>query len=163
MIKRLGAAVLCSVLLTFPLAAATVSFLVIETGLPGLPGESGPGEYSSLWEDGLMGVFFDSGHIVSNGTVLRLEKPPAADLPDEARADFIEAKDGGAEYFVTALLDYRAVNGTYTPPEVSLRVFSTATGNMVFARQFPSGPGPDLREEYNRAQAAARAVITYLK
>jgi hypothetical protein len=160
MIKRLGAAVLCSALFTFPLAASTVSFLVIETGLPR---ESGAGEYSSLWEDGLMGVFFDSGHIVSNGTVLRLENPPAQELPDEARADFTEAKAGGAEYFVLALLEYTADNGSFRPSDVSVRVFSTAAANLVFAQRYPAGSGPDVREEYNRAQAAARAIITYLK
>jgi hypothetical protein len=159
MIKRIGALVLFSALLAFPLSASMVSFLVIETGLEP---ENNAGEYSSLWEDGLMGIFFDSGHIVSNGTVLRLEKKPTKDFPDEALADFLEASEGGAEYMVMALLEYKNFNGKYRPSGVSLRIFSVSPKKLVYQQQFPTGASADLREEYIRAQEAARAIISHL-
>jgi hypothetical protein len=159
-IKRLGVLVLFSTLLAFPLSASMVSFLVIETGLQP---ESSAGEYSTLWEDGLMGVFFDSGHIVSNGAVLRLEKKPVKDFPDEAQADLLEAGEGGVEYLIIALLEYKDFNGKYKPEEVSLRVFSVSSKSMVYQQQFPAGTGADLREEYIRAQEAARTIIPHLK
>jgi hypothetical protein len=159
-IKRLGVLFLFSTLLVFPLPASMVSFLIIETGLKP---ETSAGEYSTLWEDGLMGVFFDSGHIVSNGAVLRLEKRPVKDFPDEAQADFLEASQGGAEYLVIALLEYKDYNGNYKPSDVSLRVFAVTSRNLVYQQEFPAGIGADLREEYTRAQEAARAIITHLK
>jgi hypothetical protein len=143
MIKRLGALLVFFALLTFPLSASMVSFLVIETGLQP---ESSAGEYSSLWEDGLMGVFFDSGHIVSNGPVLRLEKNPVKEFPDEIQADFLEAREGGAEYFIMALLEYRIDNGNYKPSGVSVRVFSTSSRDLVYQQRFSAGAGTDLRE-----------------
>jgi hypothetical protein len=157
--KRLGVLFVLSTLLVFPLSASMISFLIIETGLQP---ESSAGEYSTLWEDGLMGVFFDSGHIVSNGSVLRLEKKPVKDFPDEAQADFVEASEGGAEYLVIALLEYKNNNGKYKPAGVSLRVFSVSSKNLVYQQQFSAGTGADLREEYTRAQEAARAIITHL-
>ena len=137
-----------------------VSVLVIETGLNE---ESNAGLYSSLWEDSLMSVFFDAGYIVSNGTILRLEKKPVKDFPDEMRVDFEEASEGGAEYFVLALLEYRDQQGRVKPSGVSLRVFSVNTRRLIYQRNFPAGTGADLDEEYTRAKEAAKTLIPYLK
>jgi hypothetical protein len=159
-IKRLGVLFSFSVLCVFPLSASMVSVLIIETGLKP---ENSAGEYSTLWEDGLMGVFFDSGHIVSNGAIIRLEKQPAKDFPDEARADFLEAREGGVEYLVIALLEYTETNGTYKPSGVSLRVFSVSPGNLVYKREFSAAGDLGLQEEYVRAREAAGTIITHLK
>ncbi|MDR2617674.1 MAG: hypothetical protein LBC62_02280 [Treponema sp.] len=159
-LKRLGVLLAFSTVLAFPLSASMVSFLVIETGLQQ---ESFAGEYSTLWEDGLMGVFFDAGHIVSNGTILRLEKPPVRDIPDEALSDFAEASEGGAEYLVLILLDYRNKDGTFIPQDVSLKLFTVAGRKMVYQQRFAAGTSANFDEEYARAQGAARAVLPHLK
>ncbi|MCL2478574.1 MAG: hypothetical protein FWF22_03670 [Treponema sp.] len=112
--KRLGLALLIGGLAIAPVSASMVSFLIIEEGLQ--PG-SDSGNYSTLWEGGLMGAFFDAGHIVSNSPVLRVEKMTPADpsaapsalpsaIPAEAAADFAEANTGGADYFILAVLEY---------------------------------------------------------
>ncbi|MDR1566869.1 MAG: hypothetical protein LBS48_06280 [Treponema sp.] len=159
-LKRMGALLVFSAVLLFPLSASMVSFLVIETGLQQ---ETFAGEYSTLWEDGLMGVFFDAGHIVSNGTILRLEKTPARDIPDEALPDFAEASEGGAEYLVLILLDYQNKDGTLVPRDVSLKLFTVAGRKMIYQQRFAAGTSAHFDDEYARAREAARAILPYLK
>jgi hypothetical protein len=108
-------------------------------------------------------VFFDAGHIVSNGTILRLEKNPARDIPDEALPDFAEASEGGAEYLVLILLDYQNTNGIFAPRDVSLKLFTVAGREMVYQQRFAAGTSADFDEEYARAREAARAVLPHLK
>ena len=80
------------VIMMLPLEAATVSFLVAETGLRD---DGKANEYSRLWENSLMEVFFEEGHIVSNSPVLRLTQKSEKEFPDEAMADLSGAIDGG--------------------------------------------------------------------
>ena len=137
-----------------------ISFLVVETGLQA---ESRAGEYSTLWEDGLMSVFFDAGHIVSNGTVLRLEKNPTKDFPEEVQADFAEAREGGADFFVLALLEYRSQGGAIKPSGVSLRIFSVASRKLIYQQRFAAGTGAGLDEEYACAREAGKAIMSHIK
>ena len=83
--KCLMTVVFLCVFFLFRVEAATVSFLVIETGLTD---EAGSRQHSGLWESGLLDVFFESGHIVSNAPILRLLSKPSGDFPEEAK-DFI--------------------------------------------------------------------------
>jgi hypothetical protein len=159
-LKHFGIAFVLAVLAVFPLSASMVSFLVVETGLQA---ESSAGEYSTLWEAGLMDVFFDAGHIVSNGTVLRLEKNPAKDFPDEVQADFAEAGEGGADFFILALLEYRNQDGKIKPSGISLRIFKVGSRKLIYQQRFAAGTGASLGEEYACAQEAARAIISHLK
>jgi hypothetical protein len=127
-----------------PLAAATLHFVVVETGI-GLPPAEEPGsartgqtvlESSALWEAGLFDVGFEAGHIVSNSPVLRMNRAGGADFPgkeaprrefpDELRADMEAAAAGGADYFILALLAYPAGNpgGNLRPEGVSLRLYA---------------------------------------
>ncbi|MDR2143582.1 MAG: hypothetical protein LBP29_04345 [Treponema sp.] len=100
------------------LSAATVSFLVVETGLAE---ESARPQSSLLWENGLMDVFFDAGHIVSNAPIMRIPEKTAEKLPDPARIEFDQARNGGADYFIMILLEYppSALNGIPGSDEVS--------------------------------------------
>jgi hypothetical protein len=146
-----------------PVPASTVSFLVIETGL----GEESPANgSSSLWESALLDVFFDTGHIVSNAPVLRIPQRPSQDFPEEAREDFNEALNGGAEFFVIALLDYQGSpeDRGSKPRSVSLRLFRIKPYRFLFKQDY-SGGGTALsaEEEFSGAKDAARAVISHLK
>ena len=158
--KRLGLLVLLWGLLVIPASAAMVSFMVIETGIRP---EADTGEYSYAWEDGLMGTFFDAGHIVTNSTVLRMQNAPAAGLPPEAQADFREAAEGWADFFVLVILEYNSSDGRLRPRSAIIRVFSTATGRMTYEQAFPAGSGSSVRDEHNAARQAASAVAAQLE
>ncbi|MDR0584420.1 MAG: hypothetical protein LBG57_08755 [Treponema sp.] len=157
--RRLGL-VLCG-LCAMRLGAATVSFLVIETGLPE---GAGTGAYSGLWESGLLDVFFEAGHIVSNAPVLRLAQKPAGVFPDEALPDLAGAVEGGADFFILALLDYSAPpNGLIQKPRhVSLRLFQTGSRRLLYEQQYnDTGPdNPDLA--YESLKRAARDLVPHL-
>jgi hypothetical protein len=142
----------------FPLSAATVSFLVLETGLRDENGES---EASGLWESGLMDVFFDTGHIVSNAPIKRLDQRPAAVFPEEARADFDEAVEGGAEFFILVQLDYQ--EASEKPRRVSLRLFRINPYQLMFEQQYSGTSEAPVSEEFIHAKNAARAIISHLK
>ncbi|MDR2864974.1 MAG: hypothetical protein LBV68_05120, partial [Spirochaetaceae bacterium] len=83
-------------MLTFFSYAANVSFMVIEVG----SGTSGLKRTYEVWEDGILEVFFNAGHIISNAQVQKIPFYPNAELPEEAVRDFREAGEGGSEYFI---------------------------------------------------------------
>ena len=162
--RRLGMAALLWFFLVLPLPASMVSFMVIETGLPM---EARRTEYSSLWEDGLMSVFFDAGHIVSNSLVMRLEKTPETEFPQEAQADYLEASGGGAEFFVLVFLEYTPQGGVMRPQNTLVKIFTTGVSSgtprtLIYEQRFP-GTGTGLRDEYVRAQDTARVIEAQLK
>jgi hypothetical protein len=158
--KRLGGAALLSVLLTFPASASMVSFLLVETGLSEGAQSS---QYSSVWEGGLMDVFFNAGHIVTNLPIARMEKKPAQELSGQVEGDFHEAVYGGADYFVVGFLEYQNQGPRTAPTSISLKLYSAATGNLVFEQGFPAGTGRNLDDEYRLAQNAGRVIVSHLQ
>ena len=160
-IKRLGMAALLFVFLGFPLSAAMVSFMVVEVGLRQ---DASRSEYSSVWEDGMMGVFFDAGHIVSNSPVTRIEKISEGILPPEVQADYQDAWRGGADYFVLVLLEYALQGGVVRPQGALVKVFAAreSSGNLIYEGRF-AGTGSSLREESVRAQETARIIMNQIK
>jgi hypothetical protein len=137
-----------------------VSVLVVETGLEQ---ETVVKDYSTLWEDGIMGVFFDAGYIVTNGSLIRLGTDQVKEFPDEAQLDFYEASEGGADYFVLALLEYKNQNGTFKPSGISLKLYSTSPRRLIYEQWFPAGQGADNQEEHARAREAAGVLISHIK
>jgi len=118
---------------------ATVSCLVIETGLP----TGGPkSQYSTMWENNLMDVLFETGHIVSNGRMLRLDKKPPESLPGEAEKDFEEARQNGMDYFLIAIIEQNS--GAQT---VSLRLFSTKSQELIKEQVYANNSSRSAREE----------------
>jgi hypothetical protein len=128
-------AALVFILGVFPalfLPASTVSVLIIETGRNG---DNPVKDYSSLWEYGILDVFFEAGHIVSNAPIMQTRRKAAKELPDEARPDMAEAKEGGADFFVLALLDYTSPDkgGVAGKPDaVSLRLFKISDNKAIY-------------------------------
>jgi hypothetical protein len=143
-----------------PLHASMVSILVVETGLQQ---ESVVNDYSTLWEDGIMGVFFDAGYIVTNGSLIRLSTDQIKEFPDEAQPDFYEASEGGAEYFILVLLEYKNQNGTFKPSGVSLKLYGTSPRRLIYEERFSAGQAADKQEEHARAREAARVLISHIK
>ena len=163
--KRIIITILLAGLLVFPLSASMVSFLVIEAGLPH---NANAGEYAYLWEGGLMGAFFDAGHVVSNSPVMRLENPPASvlqrgDLPREAQVDFTEAQEGGADFFILAVLEFNSRDGEVRPREVTVRIFNTTTRAIIYEQKFPAGTGNNLQDEFLRAQDTGKIIAAQIR
>jgi hypothetical protein len=144
------------------LGAHMISFLMVETGIS----ESSPAaEASSLWENGLMDIFFDAGHIVSNAPVKRISAEGGKKLPDEVQREFNEAAAGGAEFFVLALLDYQ---GSFELPElkpqrVVLRLFRIKPYQLLGEQQYSGRTTGPVKEELAAAKSTARKIIPYIK
>ena len=137
---------------TAPVTAAAVSFLVIETGQPtAFPGN----QYSALWENGLLEVFFELGHIVTNAPLLRLDENPADGFPNEAEQDFDSAREGGMEYFVIGIVD----TAEYT---VYLRLFSTKSQKMIREQIYRGKKSVSMKDEYQNIKKAAGVMSAHL-
>ena len=155
--KCLAIAAFLSVIFAPVITAANVSFLVIETGLSS---EAGANQHSVLWEDGLLDVFFETGHIVSNAPVLRIEAKPDGDFPEEARGDLDEAIEGGADFFILALLDYTA--GTSMPQNIFLQLYRIDPYKKIFEQQYTGKTFKSNKEEYDNLKAIVKGLVPHL-
>jgi hypothetical protein len=156
--KRLFLPLALVLFAVLPLAAANVSFLIIETGLSP---ESGSNQHSGLWESGLLDVFFDSGHIVSNAPIMRLDYEPEERFPEEARYELEDALRGGVEYFILAILEYQR-GGSFGPRNVSLRLFKTRPLAMIYETSYADTKSTNLKEEFDNLKQAARGLVPRL-
>ena len=154
--KTLGCMAILFLVLAFPASASMVSFLLVETGINN---ENMNTQHGSLWEGGLMEVFFNAGHIVTNYPITRMDKKPTQDLSGVIRADFIEAAENGAEYFILGFLEYKEM----VPVGVTLKLYKTKTQELVFEQNFPAGRGRSMNEEYSLAQNAGRIIVSNIK
>ena len=160
MYKRLGSLMLLFAILVFPASASMVTFLVVETGLGD---EIASSQYSSLWEGGLMEVFFNAGHIVTNYPIARMDKKPAVDLSGNIKLDFDEATEGGAEYFILGFLEHQIQGRSAVPTGITVKLYRTDSRELVFEQSFPAGTGRTQNEEYQLAQNAGRLLISNIK
>jgi hypothetical protein len=158
-IKRWSLVLFLTALFVFPASAATISFLIVETGIT----EDKAVESSGLWESGLMDVFFDAGHIVSNAPILRLSQGPEKVFPDEARGSFDEALEGGADFFVLALLEFQDPADNPKPRRISLRLFRTNPYQFMYEERLNGGSQAVPGEEFAAAKNAARAIVPHLR
>jgi hypothetical protein len=159
--------------LTSPVSAVTLSFLVVESGFSGDPTAlpAGSFESSSLWENSLLDIFFEAGHIVSNSPILRLpamsakdfpgKESPAKEFPPELRLELNDAIEGGADYFILALLTFPpgAATQDIRPERVSLRVYATRPYRFVYEGNGAFPPN----EEGERIKGLIRGLIPHLK
>ena len=157
--KRIAVMAALLLLLSFPASASLVSFLLIETGLS----EGAPStQYASLWESGLMAVFFDAGHIVTNSPIARMEKKPASDFSGFIETDFREATEGGAEYFVLGYLEFQNLGSGVSLSGITIKLYSVDWQELIFERHFTAGR-VNLNEEYQSALNAGRIVISHIR
>lgn len=142
------------------LFSETVSIIIVETGIP----EEAPAiEGSLIWESGLMDVFFEHGHIVSNAPMVRLRAEQANPYPSEQLLNIDEVREGGSAYYILAVLNYM---GTYErtsiPSSISLRVVQLYPNKILFEIQV-DGTKKNVRNELEYAKQAAEAMIPYVK
>jgi hypothetical protein len=159
--KGFFAALVFGIFFTLPLEAATVSFLVIETGLSE---EAGASQHSGLWESGLLDVFFEAGHIVSNAPILRLGKRPAKILPDEALGNLRDALEGSVDFFIIALLDYAAPNDAVIqkPEKIFLRLFNVISQKLIYEEQYTDKTSKNAGEEFTSLKQAVKGLVPHL-
>ena len=158
--RRLACISVVLMLLAFPVSASMVSFLVVETGLNE---EIRSPQFSSLWEGGLMSVFYDAGHIVTNSPIGRMEKKPSNDLSGTIKADFDEAAEGGAEYFVLGFIEYQINGSAAVPVGMAIKLYKIDSQELIYENNFPAGNGSSLNQEYQFAQNAGRTLIPHIK
>jgi hypothetical protein len=137
----------------------------------GLGEEQRINESSILWENNLLDLFFEEGHIVSNAPVTRLpvgEEPPRRFAPGEAlprsmEEDFEEARQGGADYFVLALLDFRGATGRALKPQsVCLRLFRIRPPELLAEQWYTGGGALSPPEERENVKNIARRLLSRL-
>ena len=157
MAKRTITAAFMSIFLVFGVEAEMVSFLVVETGLPQ---EGERKQHSEHWEDSLLDVFFEAGHIVSNSPVLRLDSKPSGEIINAVTADMDEAKEGGADYFIIAQLDYAP--GSQTPDEISLVLFRIVPYKKIYEKQITGKKYKSAKEETDDLKKIARGLVPHL-
>jgi hypothetical protein len=141
-----------------PVFAYTVSFVMIEMGL--VQDGASP-ESANLWENGLMDVFFNAGHIVSNAHTLRVDREIVKDFPDEVQGDIDEARQGGVDFFIIVVLDYRLSETSgkvVKPQQIQLKVFRVNPHQKVYEQGY-SGP---IGDELAQAKIAARYILSQL-
>ena len=158
--KRLLGAAALFVYLASSASASTVSFLVVETGLN--EGFSSPQSSSRLWEEGLMAFFFDSGHIVTNNPILRMDRQVSTEIRGTIiEYDFNEAVMGGAEYIVLGFLDYEIQGNRVAPVRMNIRIYTTIPEELVFEQVFPIGRNSG--EDSQIVRNAGRIIISHIK
>jgi hypothetical protein len=158
MVKLLSALLLLHSCFIFPLSGATLTVLVIETGVR----EPRPvHEFSGLWENTLMDVFFDAGHIVSNAPIMQLNTKPEGEFPDAAQGAFKEAIAGGSDFLILALVDYQGT-AEASPPLSTLKVFRLSPYRCVVEQQYLKTLSRFPAEEVLELKKAARTLLAHL-
>jgi len=153
--KRLGSMAVLIMLLSFPASASMVSFQLVETGLTET---ASSGQYSRLWESGLMSVFFDAGYIVTSSPIARMEF-----TRHTIEKSLNEAVDGGASYLILGFIEYNTHRGRALPVGISLRVYNSISRQLLHEQSFPAGTGRNDSEEFQLAQSVGRVIISQIK
>ena len=147
---------------------ANVSVLIVETGIKnGSPERNG--EITGLWESGLMDVFFEAGHIVTNATAFAIEEKPGL-LPGEIQSCIYEAKDGDVDYFILGYLNYdpetlvaAGVSETPRPVTMNFELYQVKAQRKIWTQRVElSKAAVSKKEELLRVKRAARSLIVHL-
>jgi len=137
--------------------ASMVSFYVVETGLSD---EAERRTHSDQWENAFLDVFFEAGHIVSNAPILRLEIKPANDILQSVAFDIFDARMGGIEFILIAILDY--VPDKMSADEISFYIYNVNTKELLFEKHIQGKIYRTSREELDDLKAIARGLVPYI-
>jgi hypothetical protein len=158
--------VLLLVLAQGSLFASNVSFIVLESGNAATVAKNA----AILWEDGIMEVFFNNGHIISNAKSRKIPEFPKEELPEEALRDFQEADEGGSDYFMVALLNYsnKSDEVAAMPESVTIRLYSVSPykfiveKTIVEKKEARTGEKNTTEYELNNAKKLADEIVWYI-
>jgi len=153
MLKKYLVFVLFFCVLILPrLFGAAVSCLVIETGPPS---EGPKNQYSTMWENNLMEVFFDTGHIVTNARMIRLNQKPGESFPGAAERDYQEARANGMDFFLIAIIEQNQT--------VCLRLFSTRSQELIKEQIYADSKPKSAKEETESIKRTISLIAAQLK
>ena len=146
----------------FSLFAHTLSVMVVETGV----NDDTPRiNASSLWEGGMMDVFFDNGHIVSNAPILRVSDKLKSGFPEERLLDIAGAKQGGVDYYILAVLNYEgqvsSINNDVRPNNIAVRLVRINPYKVLFEKRYKGNPALSIVEEKESAKKAAKSMLSH--
>ena len=162
--------------------AANVSVMVIESGVRKTVS-------AAAWENGLMDVLFEAGHVVSNAQNLVLGESGAGEnvfwdavmapgtitvstttssardadelIPLEAAGDLQEAYENGMDYFLLVLLDY--ADSTHSKPRnVTLKLFDTNPVKFITSQNYRWSSKVTSKADYYNAGRAMRVIIPFM-
>jgi hypothetical protein len=144
----------------FSLYAANVSMVVLETGAAALAAR----EPAGLWEEGIMEVFFNDGHIISNAKAKKIGAFPKQEFPEEALRDFQDADEGGSKYFIVALLNYgdELCAGAARPVSVTIRLFHVTPYQFLTETTIEDVKKAPVEDELNIARDCAKDISVFI-
>jgi len=154
MAKKLAFVLFLGVLFVFSASAHMVSFFIIETGLPM---EGTRNQYSQLWENAFYDVFFDAGYIVCNSPMMRVSVMPQMSLEKFVQDEVSEARDGGADYFLVAQIDY--FRDTMIPREVSLALFNVSPFRLIKERKIAGKAYKSDKEDVEELRNIVKGIV----
>jgi hypothetical protein len=146
--------------------ASNVSVMVIENSHSGTSN-------SGAWEDGMMDVFFEAGHIVSNAqnrlieavTIEAVTKDSGDSIPAEAEIDLEEASRAGMDYFVLVLLDYNDEGSgkiVSKPQNIIIKLYRANPVKFITSQPYKWSKKSTSKPEFYNAQRATRMIIPYM-
>jgi len=136
--------------------ASMVSFYVIETGVAE---ETDTIQHSVNWENALLDIFFDAGHIVCNAPILRLDKKPSEDI--SKMVDMKDARDSGVDFILIAQIDYEL--NSKSPKEISFFIYNLITNERLLEKKISPDKLKKARSEYEDMKTIVRGLVPYFK
>jgi hypothetical protein len=133
---------------------------VLETGAAAAAAK-GP---AGLWEEGIMEVFFNDGHIISNAKTRKITTFPKQEFPEEALRDFQEADEGGSEFFIVALLSYgdKVAGRNPVPESVTLRLYNVNPYQFLTEKIIEEKSDTPVEDALNIARNCARDISIFI-
>jgi len=139
-------------------SAHMVSFYVVEAGLPEYVENR---HHSYIWENAFMDVFFDAGHIVCNAPILRLTARPSGDILSAVAFDALDAREGGIEYILIAMLDYTP--DLLSADNITFYIYSLTSRKIVYEKKITGKEYRTPREESDDIKSIVRGLVPYVR
>jgi len=150
--------IIFSLFISVNAGASTIAINIVETGTP----ESRSlYEYTELWEDAFMDVFFESGFIISNAPVMRFETKPVIGIFEYLFYDAAEINRWGVDYIFITQLDY---TGTLRQPsEITFIIYRVKTKEIILERKIEGRTYRSTREGYDDIKSIVRGLVPFIR
>jgi hypothetical protein len=158
MLKKAAITVFLGILQVSLLHAAMISVMVIETGLPF---EAEKNVHSRLWENAFFEVLFDSGHIVCNSPIMRLEGKPSGDILKEASSEMRNAEKGGIDYFIIVHLEFPS--NSAAPEEISLVLYQIRQNKIITNKNISVKKYNSQKDETIDLKTMVKELVPFIK
>ena len=150
--------VIFGILVSGNISASLVAFHIVETGIP----ESGAAyEYTQLWENAFMDVFFDAGYIVSNAPIIRIETKPDIGIFDYIINDIAEIRRWGVDYILITQLDY--TGDSRLPAQIKFIIYKVTSNETILERNIEGRTYRSAREGQDDIRSIIRGLVPYIR